>query len=195
MSATRRWALFAFEVGLGVIYLAAFTVFATQSRDFLVVRDNERAAAAARATQPSLPAEFEFGEEQPANALLGVDWWQHEDGDEGIWSKARSYMYLPVPPSAADIELTIDGEAFVAPGHDTVDLTLIVDGARAGSWTATYGQAQPPLTVVVPSTATADGLVEIRMDVPAAAVPLHFGDPEEKREVGFLLRSVTLEPR
>jgi hypothetical protein len=194
MSAGRRWALFAFEVALGLVYVAAFAVFVTQSRDFLVARDNERAAAAARATPPALPTLFEFNGTSESDSLLGVDWWPRRDGDGGVWSKTRPYVYLPVPVNAGDIDLVIDGEAFVAPGHETVDLTLTVDGARATVWIATDGRPQPPITVTVPASATGDGIIELRLDVASPAVPLHFGDPSEEHEIGYLLRSVALEP-
>ena len=70
---------------------------------------DEPAMAAARATTPSVPATFEFGQGQAANALLGVDWWNFEEGDEGIWSKAGAHVYLPVPLDAGDLDLVIDG--------------------------------------------------------------------------------------
>jgi hypothetical protein len=193
MTSGRRLGLFALEVALGLVYLAAFAVFVTQSRDFLVVRDNQQAAAAARATTPVLPGTFEFGARQADNALLGIDWWSFEEGDEGIWSKARPYIYLPVPADAGGVQLSIDGDLFVAPGHETVGMTLTIDGLRAAEWTAIYGHPEPAFAVSVPGSAAADGLLELRLDIANPAVPLHFGDPAEKREVGLLLRSVTLQ--
>lgn len=191
MSRHVRLLLFAFEVVLVVAYVVAFGAFVTQSRDFIVARDNERAAAAARAMQPS-QAPFDFGAYKSDNILLGVGWWRDADPVDGVWSKARSYLYLPVNRGAS--RLVIDGEAFVAPAHETVDVVLTIDGAEAGRWTAHYGQPQPDLVASVPASALADGLLELRFDVTSPAVPLHFGNPQEKREVGFLMRSVTPEP-
>lgn len=192
MSRTARLLLFAFEAVLVLGYVTAFGVFVTQSRDFLVVRDNGRALAAAHALQPSLPARFDFGAYKPDNILLGVGWWRDEDPVDGVWSQSSSYVY--VPTTSGTSRVVIDGETFVAPGHDDVDVLLTLDGTEAGRWTAHYGQPQPDLIADVPASALADGVLELRLDVHSPAVPFHFGDPEEKREVGFLMRSVSLEP-
>jgi hypothetical protein len=193
MTARRRWLILGFEVVLGTIYLALFAVFVTQSTDFLVVRENTRAEAVARARTPALPATFTFGEGQADNDLLGIDWWRDEIPADGIWSHAHTYAYVPVPPQSEDLKLTLDGEAFVARGHDSVQVTVDVDGSQAGSWTHRLGESTPEMSLAVPASATTDGLIELRFNVDYPAVPYHFGNQTEKREVGLLLRSMTLE--
>jgi hypothetical protein len=194
MSTRRRWLMFGFEFLLGLIYIALFVLFITQSTDFLVVRENTRALAAAHQRQPTLPATFTFGERRIDNDLLGIDWWRDEIPDAGIWSHAHTYAYLPVPPETQDLRLTLEGVAFVARGHDAVQVTVDADGMETGSWTHRLGEPPPEMTLVVPAAATADGVIELRFDVDYPAVPFHFGDETEKREIGLLLRSVSLEP-
>lgn len=194
MTTRRRWLIFGFELVLGLIYVALFAVFVTQSTDFLVARENTRALAAARGRPPTLPVTFRFGEGRTDNDLLGIDWWRDEIPADGIWSHAHTYAYLPVPPQTHDLKLTLDGEAFVARGHDAVQVTVDADGMEAGTWTHRLDQPPPEMTLVVPAAATADGVIELRFDVDYPAVPFHFGDETEKREIGLLLRSVSLEP-
>ena len=195
MSAPRRWLVFGFELVLGVAYLALFAVFVTQSTDFLVVREDTRAAAAAQVRQPTstLPETFTFGEAQADNDLLGVDWWRDRIPTDGIWSHAHTSAFLPVPVQTSDLRLTLDGETFLARGHDKVRVDLTIDGVETGSWVHQLGEPLPEMVANVPAAATADGLIELRFNVDYPAVPFHFGDRSEKREVGLFLRSMTLE--
>ncbi len=195
-----RWLLFAFEVLLGVAYLAAFVVFVSQSRDFVMRRENERARAAALALDPSTPRTFSFRPFSADTALLGIGWWLDPRSSEsrkplsadGQWSGSHADAFLPVSAGAENLTLEIDGEAFVAPGHD-VSIVLSLDGAEVSRWTARNGDAQPPVIVSLPATVTADGIVEVRWDVFKPAVPEHYGYTDRTQSVGFLLRSMTLE--
>ena len=193
MSFHRRWLLFALELMLGVAYVVAFGIFVTQSHDFVAIRENNRAMTTARLMQPVVPARFVFGPGSADNQLLGIGWWLGPLSADGQWSRTHAFAYLPISTDAPGRTLTVDGEAFVAPGHDSVEIVLSVNGDEAARWTARAGQPQPPVTVDVPAGAAEAGVLELRLDVDAPAVPEHFGFVDRTQEVGFLLRSVTLE--
>ncbi len=188
----RNLVIFGLEVALVIGYILVFGIFVTQSDDFLVVRNNSRATAAAAALPAELPARFEFGWEKAGNDLLGAGWHRPIETDTGAWTKMPAYVVAPVVSGAGGVTLLLEGEAYVAPGHETVSITLWVDGAEVGQWAARYGQPAPRLSVSVPLSATADGLLEIRIDAVPLAVPYHYDRSEEKRNVGFLLRALSL---
>jgi hypothetical protein len=103
-------------------------------------------------------------------------------------------MYLPVAGDSGDLRLTPDFETFVAPGHESVTVRLLVDGVEAVRWMVGEGEPPPELAVVVPAQSAQDGVLELLWEVDFPVVPYQFGDPAEKREVGVLLRSILVEP-
>jgi len=187
--------VFSFELVLVTGYLIAFAIFVTQSVNFIFVRDNAEARAAASAIAPELPSGYEFGTSQPDNALLGAGWYwpRVEDDDDGAWSRsAETYVYLPVPARESALDLEILGQAYVAPGHETVHIALTVDGAELGQWIAQYGQPAPRIEATVPESASADGILEVRLSAVPLAIPYHYDRSNEKRKLGFLLSGMTL---
>lgn len=179
----RRAVLIGLQVALVVGYSAATLTFAGQSRDFIIARNNGRAETAARATHAALPATYVFGANQPANALLGAGWWKRDEPAEGVWSRRRAWLYVSVAAGSGDLLLTITAEPFAPPGHPGGAIELWVDGER-----------MPSLRTTLPARLAADGLVELRLEAPGAAVPEHYGLGDDDRELGVLLSSVIVEP-
>ncbi len=190
----RRTAVFALEIALVVGYVVAFGVFSGQSRDFIYVRDNERAVAAARAVDPTLPLAIEFGTTGIGRSLLSIGWWRPE-GDErdGVWSKGRAHLVVPVGAAASTaIRISIEGEPFLIEGHETVNLALSADGIPVGDWSFDLGAQPPAMEGEIPASVVGDGLVELRLDVDSAAVREHYTGIDDDRKLGFYLRRITV---
>ena len=189
----RNWLIFGLEVALVVGYLPAFGVFVTQSEDFVVEQNRTSAVAAARARTAAEPAEFTFGPDQADNNLLGAGWYVPEEADEGAWTRSTlAYLYLPVTVDHAGQTIVLDGEAYLAPGHETVTITLTAEGTELGTWVAQHGQPAPLIEAAVPAAAATDGVLELQLNAAPLAVPYHYDNPDEKRNIGFLLRGVSI---
>ena len=193
----RSLAVVTLEAALVVGYVVLFGYFVVHSADFVVARNNARATEAALARAAALPARFDFVAPSSDVALLGGGWYRQSNGmveAPGPLSKSAAFVYLPVPANQSTT-VTVLGTPFLAPGHEVVTIDVWIDGTRFGPWTARYGEPTPSISMVVPSAAASDGLLELRLDVETEAAPYQYMASRDTRKLGLRLRGITLDPR
>jgi hypothetical protein len=137
-----------------------------------------------------VPGHLNFDAASPATALLGSGWNLPERA--GVWSQLRrASLFMVSTESGRPLAMTVAGDVFVAPGHERVELTLLVDGAVALTRTVTYPDSKITLCLVV-SPIAGRGAIEIDFDVNAPASPLRVNSGQDRRMLGIFLRSVDL---
>ena len=188
----RATLLFVAEVLVVAAYAVAFLAFTTQSRDFIVVRNNATAADAARRLPLQPSAEIAFGSGQQTNSLLGSGW--HPAERDGVWSEATAFVYLSIRPAGSDLHVSLAGRAHLAGGRPSVEITATVDDQPVATWAVRYDDPPAALGFTVPAAALADGPIELRLDVDRAVSPADLGLGDDPRTLGFFLQRIVLSP-
>ncbi|HEX3124637.1 MAG TPA: hypothetical protein VHQ21_15180 [Rhodanobacteraceae bacterium] len=186
--AWRRWLLLGALAGLGLLYLLAFDLFVTRSRDFVVALDNQRALDYARAHILPVPSTLSFGESQTDNARLGGGWHRPDAG--GIWSQAKdTFVAIIVAHPHPPLHIRLNTTAFVAAKRPKMRVTATINDVPAGKWVRTTSNANEPLDLQVPaSLASADQLL-IRLHTDHIASPFRLDSGPDSRQLGILLYS------
>lgn len=187
--AWRRWLLLGVLVCLGLLYLLAFDLFVTRSRDFIVARDNQRALDYSRAHIVPVPSKLSFGAGQPDNGHLGGGWHRPDSG--GVWSQTRdAFVSIIVAHRHPDLLVRLNTTAFVAEQRPKLRISASINDVPAGKWVRNASNAQEPLDVQVPaSLAHADQLV-IHLKTDHVASPYRLSNEPDNRQLGLLLYSV-----
>ena len=124
--------------------------------------------------------------------FLGDGWWQAEPW--GTWSKGDGEVTLRLsPPPATDLQLSVDGRAFVETARSSSQVTVIANDREVAVWN--FGQAEGVKNVSarIPLGALRqDGLLKLRFVSKDVTSPSQMGVSTDQRALGFGLTSLTL---
>lgn len=189
--AWRRWLLLIALLALGVLYIAAYGFFVLESRNFIDVQRNQRAADFARSHVVALPAHLNFAEGQAGAGSLGGGWYNPEGG--GVWSaSADTWIHLTVAGADGDLALKLNGSAFVVRHHSRIRVSVDVNGEALGSWERHPANAAEPLRVTVPHALARAGNLIIHLHIDKPMSPRQLGPSEDFRQLGLFLTSLDL---
>ena len=190
--AWRRWLLLAALLALGCVYVAAYSWFVLQSRNFIDVQRNARAADFAREHVIALPAQLAFGEGQPGAGMLGGGWYNPEAG--GVWSaSADAWIHVNIANADADVNLQLNTTAFVARHHSRISVSIDVNDTPLGSWERRPPNAAEPMRARIPRSIARQGnlIIHLRIDTPAS--PRQLGPSDDFRQLGVFLTALGLD--
>jgi hypothetical protein len=136
-----------------------------------------------------------FKAREPGTGLLGTGWSVNEDW--GTWSDGPAAdLSLPLDAGAqgGDIELEIQGSAFLAAGHEAQEVRVAVNGRELARWRYALGDPDDRRRVVVPADLVASGgdRLHVAFRFPDAVSPKAAGVNEDTRVVGLGLVAAKL---
>jgi len=189
--AWRRRVLLGALALLVVGYCAAFALFVTQSRDFLVARYNQRAQDFSREHVVSAPAKLSFGQGEPDNARLGGGW--HAPDPGGAWSQSvDAFVEIEVLREHTPLLLRVNATAAVLEQRPKMKIKAFINGVPVIRWVRYYPGAAGSFDLRVPASEAKAGLLEIRFRADHTVSPFRLGAGPDGRQLGFLLHSIEL---
>jgi len=187
----QRRLLFAALALIVIGYCAAFALFVTRSRDFLVARYNERALEFSRAHIVSAPEKLSFGLGQPDNPRLGGGW--HAPDPGGVWSQTiDAFVEIVVPREHPALLLRVNATAAVLPQRPKMRIKAFINGVQAIRWVRYDPDPSGSFDLRVPASVSNTGRLEIRFRVDHTVSPFRLGAGTDGRQLGVLLHSIEL---
>jgi len=186
-----RWALLVSLLLLGTIYVIAFTLFVTESKDFIVDRRNRDAAAFALAHRVTIPASILLRSDAPFIGILGGGW--HPPELQGVWSSAKdSWIELTVPAHSPNAILRLDTTFFLAESQPKTKVAVEINGQASGKWERNHTNAAEPIEIHLSEDALKNGRLTVHLHVEHVASPFSRHAGPDLRPLGFLLSSLTI---
>ncbi|MEW9586339.1 hypothetical protein [Paraburkholderia sp. DGU8] len=124
--------------------------------------------------------------------------WSEPEGWGGTWSDGpAASVFLKVEPrSAAALELTLQGHAFVNPQHPLQRVEVLANGTTLG--TLRYDDPSPTVrTLAIPGAVlqgAQQGILNLTLLFPDACAPAELGLSPDTRKLGVGITSMRLTP-
>lgn len=149
--------------------------------------DDVDGAAGPATLVPGQAATFGFG--RFAAAMLGNGWSQPEEW--GTWTDGeRAEASLRLPDGLqGGVNLSLDIQAYVPPGHDPQRVQVRAGDALVGEWVV---GAPTTIELSVPGSSVVDSSVALTLELPDAIAPADAGVSTDPRRLGVGLRSIRL---
>lgn len=116
-----------------------------------------------------------------------------------VWSRGgEAHVRIPrrLLPSGP-LHMVLDAASYTSMGFGPglQQMSMSVNGVPLGRWDYRPG-ATPEISIDLPEAAQAGDVLDLRFDIGPAMNPKRLGlDPHDERDLGFLLRAVTLLPK
>jgi hypothetical protein len=124
----------------------------------------------------------------------GVSGWSYRE-PTGMWSidKTAQLLFQLEQPPCWDLTLVAQFAAFVVPQHPKTSVDVEVNGTPVGHWALT---STVPTTqrVHVPREVAGDGELKVTFRIDAPPSPATLGLSKDTRNLGILLKEVTINP-
>lgn len=184
----RRWTLLLCLAALGCGYVAAFALFSSASRDFIVAARDRAALQHGKTHRLPLPASLSFRRGDDGAVHLGDGW--HAVEADGVWSNGRTgRLALRTGRCDCALDLTIHAGVPSARGAPANALEVFVDGQPLGRFARGADNAWEPAHVTIPRTLAAHTL-DIVLQVDRAQSPFSAGTGADRRVLGLKLISI-----
>ncbi len=137
-----------------------------------------------------------FGQEDIALSGLASGWAQCEPGH--AWTDGfDATLLLATPRTEREMTLIIEAEPYVTRQNPVQDVTLFLNGARAGFWRLSHRRVTALTTWIDPAWwRQSDQISQLRavFHLPQSVSPAELGDGQDQRCLGLSFRRISLHP-
>ncbi|MHB8744676.1 MAG: hypothetical protein ACYC9L_16360 [Sulfuricaulis sp.] len=175
---------------LGALYVGAYVIFLSDSKDFIVVRRNEKATDAALHSPLQPPIEIPFGTHNRFGGLLGGGWNASEV--DGVWSQEQDAWVEIAVHGPGYAGLRVFAQPFLPSPRRHMKISISVNNAHALTWIRDRENVNEPFLIPASNTAPRNGLLDVHIHTDGVASPFLLRLGPDRRLLGVHLTSIQI---